>query len=198
MKELLVATKNQGKLREIRELLADMDIRVTSLKDYEGMPTIVEDGKTFEDNALKKALTIARRTHQLVLGEDSGIEVAALGNQPGVYSARFAGDQATDQDNNAKLLKMLQGVPLAQRQARYRCFAALAKGDKVLGVVNGICDGVITEDYRGTNGFGYDPLFLIPQYQKTFGELDPSIKAQISHRARALVQVKQLLRSSNF
>jgi XTP/dITP diphosphohydrolase len=194
-RELLVATHNHGKLREIRQLLSDMDIGVTSLKDYEGMPVLVEDGETFADNALKKALTIARHTHKLVLGEDSGLEVAALGNQPGVYSARFAGDRATDEENNAKLLQMLEGVPTARRQARYWCFAVLAQEDQVLGVVSGSCDGVITEEYRGRNGFGYDPLFLIPQHQKTFGELDPSVKAQISHRARALAQVKEILRA---
>ncbi|MDP2653270.1 MAG: XTP/dITP diphosphatase [Candidatus Omnitrophota bacterium] len=186
MRELLIATTNKGKLREIRDMLEDDDILVTSLHDYSGLPRIVEDGKTFRDNAIKKAVTIARHTGKLTMGEDSGIEVKVLGNKPGVYSARFSGPGATDEKNNKKLLRLLSGVPASKRQACYRCFMALADKDGVVAVVDGKCSGLIAAKPAGTNGFGYDPLFVVPRYGKTFGELDPSVKSKISHRARAL------------
>ncbi len=194
MKELIVATKNKGKLREIKELLKDFDLKITSLADYPDAPEIEEDGKTFSQNAIKKAVTIAMFTKKLTLGEDSGLEVKALGNQPGIYSARFSGDGATDNKNNSKLLRSLKGVSAKKRQARYRCFAALVDGHKIVDVVGGSCAGIITERLRGKNGFGYDPLFLIPKYNKTFGELDGSIKAKMSHRAKALEKIKKSLK----
>ena len=194
MRELIVATKNQGKLREIRELLKDLPIKVTSLADYPDTPEIIEDGETFAANAIKKAVTIGRHTRKLILGEDSGLEVKALGNRPGVYSARFSGPNATDQKNNRKLIRSLKGVPARQRGARYRCFAALSDGERLIGVVDGSCAGYITEKARGTNGFGYDPYFMIARYKKTFGELPLDVKAQISHRARALKKVRKLLK----
>src|SRR3990167_3227954 len=207
MTELIIATTNQGKLLEIRELLSAMDLKITSLADYPDAPRIEEDGKTFSQNALKKAATIALYTGKLTLGEDSGLEVKALCNKPGIYSARFslpkankslgraysAGNGATDKKNNAKLLRELRGVPLKKRQARYRCFAALVDGQGIIDVVSGSCAGLIALRGRGNNGFGYDPLFFLPRYNKTFGELDPSIKARISHRAKALSKVKMIL-----
>ena len=196
MKELLIATMNKGKLKEIKALLSGMPFMITSLADYPGLPAIVEDGRTFKSNALKKALTIARVTGKLTMGEDSGLEIRALDNRPGVYSARFSGPQTDDRKNNLKVLRLLRGVPAAQRQARYRCCIALAEGNDVVGVVNGSCSGFISERARGTNGFGYDPLFLVPRYQKTFGELDPSIKSCLSHRAKALGKLKALLERS--
>jgi len=193
MKELVVATTNQGKIREIRGLLADLNIRVSCLADYPDAPEIIEDGDTFQANALKKAVTIAAMTGKLTMGEDSGLEVEALDNAPGIYSARFSGEGATDQKNNEKLLQELKGVPDEKRGARYRSCIALVNGNETIAIVEGDCCGVITTEARGTNGFGYDPYFLIPEYQKTFGELDPSIKAAISHRSKALKQVKQTL-----
>ena len=193
MRELIVATKNQGKLREIRELLKGLPLKVTSLADYPSSPEIIEDGKTFADNAIKKAVTIGCFTNKLVMGEDSGLEVKALGNRPGVYSARFSGAQATDQSNNQKLIASLKGIPTSKRGARYRCFAAICDGEKLIGVVDGSCSGMITTEARGQNGFGYDPFFLIKRYQKTFGELPPEVKAKISHRARALKKLRKLL-----
>jgi XTP/dITP diphosphohydrolase len=193
MRELLVATKNQGKLREIRELLKEFDVKVTSLSDYPDCPDIVEDGKTFKANAVKKATVIGKHTGKLTLGEDSGLQVKVLGNKPGIYSARFSDPNATDEKNNDKLLTSLKNVAWAKRQARYRCFVALADGEKLVGVVDGSCAGLIAKDRRGSNGFGYDPLFLIARYNKTFGELAPEIKAKISHRARALKKLKGLL-----
>ena len=193
MREIVVATKNQGKMREIKNLLEDLGFHVTSLADYPDAPNIVEDGKTFAQNAIKKAVTIAFYTKKLVMGEDSGIEIKALQNRPGIYSARYAGENATDKKNNLKLLRELKKIPWAKRQARYRCFIALADTKGFLKVVAGSCSGFIEKRHRGKNGFGYDPLFFIPRYQKTFGELDPAIKAQISHRARALKKVKKVL-----
>jgi XTP/dITP diphosphohydrolase len=195
-RELLIATGNQGKLGEIRDLFKGMDFKITSLADYSGLPEIVEDGATFKANAIKKAMTIAQHTNKLVIGEDSGLEVKALGNQPGVYSARFSGPSATDKKNNAKLLRLLTSVPLKERQAQYRCCVALADGTKLIAVVMGTCRGLIAERAKGTNGFGYDPLFFIPRYQKTFGELDPAIKAGMSHRARAFRKLKDILKKS--
>lgn len=194
MRELVVATKNQGKLREIRELLKEFDLKVTSIADYPDCPEVVEDGKTFAANAIKKARVIGKHLGKLTLGEDSGLQVKALKNAPGIYSARFSGPDATDEKNNKKLISSLKDVPSSKRQARYRCFAALSDGDKLVGVVDGSCGGMIVDERRGTNGFGYDPFFLIPHYKKTFGELDPAIKAKISHRARALKKLKILIK----
>jgi len=188
--EIVIATANKGKLKEIKELLSEFDLKITSLADYPNAPKIVEDGKTFHHNALKKAATIALYTKKLTLGEDSGLEVKALGNQPGIYSARYSGEQADDKKNNLKLLRSLRGIPHTKRQARYRCVAALVDGHGIIDVVSGRCSGLITLRSKGKNGFGYDPLFLIPRYNQTFGELDPAIKAKISHRARALRKVK--------
>jgi XTP/dITP diphosphohydrolase len=191
MKELLVATRNAGKVREIKDLLKDYDVKVTSLLDYPDMPEIVEDGKTFQANAAKKALVIAKHTGRIVMGEDSGLEVKALGWRPGVYSARYSGEGATDEKNNQRLLEELKDIPRSRRQARYRSFIAVAAPGKVLGVVDGKCSGLIATEPKGTNGFGYDPLFIIPRYNKTFGQLSPSVKAKISHRARALAKFKR-------
>jgi len=193
MTELLVATRNKKKFLEIKDLLKDLPLKITSLFDYPDCPEIIEDGKTFHANAVKKAITIARHTGKLIMGEDSGLEVKALENQPGVYSARFSGEGATDKKNNAKLLKLLKGVPLSKRQARYRCCVAVADGSGVIEVVSGSCSGLIAESLKGMNGFGYDPLFLIPRFGKTFGELDASVKAKMSHRSRALKKFRRVI-----
>ena len=137
MTELVIATKNKGKLREIKELLGDLDLKITSLADYPDAPEIEEDGKTFGQNALKKAATIALYTQKLTLGEDSGIEVKALGNKPGIHSARFSGEKTTDKKNNLKLLRSLKNVPSSKRQARYRCYAALVDLEGIVGLLSG-------------------------------------------------------------
>lgn len=193
MIELLVATRNAKKLKEIKELLSDLKIKVTSLADYKGMPHIEEDGKTFAENALKKAATISLYTKKLVMGEDSGLEVKFLNNAPGIYSSRFSGPGATDKKNNTKLLKLLKNVPMKKRQARYRCCAALTDKNGIVDVVSGSCSGLIALRPSGKNGFGYDPLFFIPRFNKTFGEIDPCIKAKMSHRARALKKFKRVI-----
>ena len=191
--ELLVATRNKKKLEEIKEILNNLDLEITSLADYKGMPRIIEDGRTFVQNAIKKACTIAQATHKLVLGEDSGLEVRALKQRPGVFSARFAGEDATDEKNNRKLLRELKGLPLSKRQARYRCAVALADKEGLIDVVVGSCRGTIGFKPKGHFGFGYDPLFVIDKYGKTFAELGPEIKHTMSHRFQALKKVRRLM-----
>jgi XTP/dITP diphosphohydrolase len=194
MIELLVATTNQGKMREIRELLKDFDLKITSLADYPDAPKVVEDGKSFFENALKKAATIALYTKKLTLGEDSGLQVKALHNAPGIYSARFSGENATDRKNNLKLIRSLKKIPLKKRQARYVCCAVLVDGKGIIDTVTGTCGGLIAKQSAGKNGFGYDPYFFLPRYGKTFGQLDPAMKAKISHRARAFKKLKVSLK----
>ncbi|MCD4781541.1 MAG: XTP/dITP diphosphatase [Candidatus Omnitrophica bacterium] len=193
MNELVVATTNQGKLREIKDLLSDFNLKITSLSDYPQIPPIEETGQTFADNAEIKALTVSHFTGKLTMGEDSGLEVQALNNNPGVFSSRYSGPGANDFKNNQKLLADLTGVPLDQRQACYQSCVVLARNEKILSRVQGFCPGIIAMEPKGQNGFGYDPLFIIPEYQKTFGELDPSIKARISHRSKALQQMRTFL-----
>lgn len=192
--ELIVASRNKGKINEIKELLTGLPYHVTSLLDYDNLPDVVEDGKTYRANALKKAREIALLTGKLTMSDDSGLEVKALGNKPGIYSARFAGEGASEEDKNRKLFNMLKGVPMVRRQARYRCVIACVDGKgREVGVVEGTCSGYITTKEQGNNGFGFDPLFLLKRYNKTFGQLDPSVKRAISHRARALKKFKLLL-----
>ncbi len=194
MKELIVASRNKGKVREIKELLSNLPFKVSSLLDYPHIPEIIEDGKTYRANALKKAREVALATGKICMSDDSGIEVKALDNAPGIYSARFAGEGASEKARNKKLFKMLKDVPMSKRQARYRCVIALvnAKGEE-LGFVQGTCSGFVTTKDIGTNGFGFDSLFLLKRYNKTFGQLPPELKAKISHRARALKKFRRLL-----
>ena len=196
MKELLVATKNKKKFKEIKEILKNFNLklRVKSLLDYHNVPRIIEDGKSFKENAIKKAIKIAKFTGKIVLGEDSGIAVEALSGKPGIYSARFAGKNKDDLKNNLKLLKLLKGLPLKKRKARYICAVALADKDGLIIAKEGYCSGLIGFDMRGRYGFGYDPLFIIPKYKKTFAQLGPRIKHKISHRFHALKKLERTLR----
>jgi XTP/dITP diphosphohydrolase len=191
--ELVVATKNKKKLQEIKEILKGLDLRITSIADYPGLPRIIENGRTFKENAVKKATKIARLTGKLTLGEDSGLCVDALGGAPGIYSSRFSGKDKSDLKNNLKLLRLLKGMPLVKRKARYVCSVALADKSGIIGVREGKCFGLIGFKARGKSGFGYDPVFIIPKYKKTFGELGTRIKHRMSHRYRALVKIKPLI-----
>ncbi len=195
MKELIVASRNKGKVSEIKDLLQGLPYKVSSLLDYPLIPDIIEDGKTYQANALKKAREVALATGKMTMSDDSGIEVKALSNAPGIYSARFAGKGAGDKARNRKLFRLLKKVPFARRQARYRCVIALvnARGE-ALGTVQGSCSGYITTREIGRNGFGFDPLFWLKRYRKTFGQLPPQVKSRISHRARALKKFRLLLR----
>jgi XTP/dITP diphosphohydrolase len=191
--ELVVATKNQKKLQEIKEILRRLNLKISSLADYQKLPRIIENGKTFQANAIKKAVKIAHFTDKLTLGEDSGLCVNALGGKPGVYSSRFSGKKKSDRQNNLKLLKSLSGLPLAQRKAHYYCAVALADKKGLVATVEGKCYGLIGFKMQGHHGFGYDPLFLIPKYKKTFGELGPRIKHKMSHRYHALKKAKKII-----
>ncbi|WP_334110527.1 XTP/dITP diphosphatase [Thermodesulfitimonas autotrophica] len=195
MKRIVVATTNRGKLREIEEILAPLGLSVTSLAAYPGFPEIEEDGATFEENAIKKAQFTAAFTGETALADDSGLEVDYLGGAPGVRSARFAGEPKNDAANNAKLLRLLAGVPWEKRTARFRCVIAVATPDGAVATAEGTCEGFILTEPRGTGGFGYDPLFYFPEYGKTFAELPPEVKNQVSHRGRALAKLKEVLAS---
>ncbi len=191
--ELVAATKNKKKFAEIKELLKDLNLKITSLADYPKAGRIIENGATFKENAVKKAIKIAQYTKKLTLGEDSGLEVDALKGEPGVYSSRFAGPAKDDLKNNLKLLKLLKGLPFSRRKASYRCSVALADKHGLIVVAEGTCRGLIGFDLKGNFGFGYDPLFIIPKYKKTFAQLGPSVKHKTSHRFRALSKAKIIL-----
>lgn len=194
MMKLLVATGNQGKLRELVQLLAPLDLDVVGLDQLDNPPDVAEDGATFIDNARKKALTLARFSDCLTLADDSGLCVDVLDGAPGVFSARYAGEQGDDMANNARLVKELREIPLNQRQGHFHCCIALAWPDGRCETVEGRVDGLIIDQQRGTHGFGYDPLFMVPEYGKTMAELPADIKNRISHRGRALQKILPLLK----
>lgn len=185
MKRVVIATHNQGKLNEIRELLEDSGLEIMGLDGFLDVPVVVEDRNTFYGNALKKARIASEHLGLPVIADDSGLEVDALGGKPGVYSSRFAGEDATDEDNNAKLLEMLKGVAYEKRTARFRCVVVLYIPNGISVTTEGTCEGVIGLEPKGTDGFGYDPLFIVPKYGKTFAELGERVKNRISHRANA-------------
>jgi XTP/dITP diphosphohydrolase len=194
--KLLIASCNQGKIREIKKILEDFPFQIIGLEAFPELPEVEEDGKSFEENALKKARTRARETGLLTLADDSGLEVDYLGGQPGIYSARYAGPGADDKSNTRKLLQELAGVPLPERTARFRAVIALVDPESNQEVtVEGKCEGLITEEPRGNNGFGYDPVFFLPEYQKTMAELPAEVKNRISHRAKALDKLREVLKS---
>lgn len=197
MLKIVLATRNNGKIEEIKTILQDSNLKgaveITSLLDYPDIPEIIEDGKTFAENARKKAIAVARYTGLTAIADDSGLEVEALGGAPGVWSARFAGEGATDADNIRKLLGLLNRIPDEKRGARFVCVIALATPEGQMSLVEGECRGMITNDARGTSGFGYDPVFLVPSYGKTFAELGAGVKNKISHRAIALGKLFSLL-----
>lgn len=186
---LVLGTHNQKKRRELEHLLAGRPIELLTLDDFPNAIEVEETGQTFIENARLKATQQAQNLGVWVLGEDSGLSVEALGGKPGVYSARFAGPDATDQRNNRKLLEELAEVPLEERAAWYTCTMALSDPQgNVLLEASGECHGRIVFEPRGSNGFGYDPLFEIIEYHRTFGELGPVVKSVLSHRARAYRQ----------
>jgi XTP/dITP diphosphohydrolase len=193
VKEIVVATENPGKLREIKESLREMDVQILSLGDLPSLPPIIEDGNTFRENALKKARTVAHHTGKLTIADDSGLEVDYLNGEPGVRSARFAGEDASDVDNNRKLLTCLQDIPSSQRGAVFHCVIAVVDPQGRESAIEGICRGVIGKKERGTMGFGYDPLFIIPDLGKTLAELPLEEKNRISHRGKALAALKKVL-----
>jgi XTP/dITP diphosphohydrolase len=185
---LVIATRNQGKSSEIRSFLAHPALEIKDLNDFGPLPEIVEDGVSFDDNAYKKAGFTAKVLGLPALADDSGLEVEALGGAPGVYSARFAGPNASDADNNAKLLREMAGVN--NRKARFRCVLSLAVPTGFALTYEANCEGSILEASRGNHGFGYDPLFFYPPLEMTFAELTMEEKLQVSHRGRALLELR--------
>ncbi len=186
---LVLATRNQGKTNEIRKFLEGFPVEIRDLNDFGPIPEVVEDGATFEENAYKKAHFTAKILGVPALADDSGLEVDALGGAPGVHSARYAGPKATDEENNSKLLANLKGV--SNRNARFRCNLSLAVPSGPALTYEASCEGIILEEPRGTNGFGYDPLFYYPERAKTFGEMTLEEKSEVSHRGKAFLELKQ-------
>ncbi|SFI10986.1 XTP/dITP diphosphohydrolase [Tindallia magadiensis] len=190
----VIATGNPHKLLEIKKMLEDFPIEVVSMKEVglENME-IEETGASFEENALIKAMAVCEETKTIALADDSGLEVDALDGRPGIHSARYAGEDATDRTNKEKLLNELQGVPIEKRSGRFVCAIAVAFPNGEVLVTRGEVEGYIDFEETGENGFGYDPMFYVPEYQKTFGQLEPEIKNRISHRSKALENLKKML-----
>jgi XTP/dITP diphosphohydrolase len=194
IRELVLATRNRDKGAELAALLGDLGVTIRTLTEFPDAPEIVEDGETCRANAIKKARTIARHTGLPAVADDTGLMVDALGGRPGIYAARYAGENATYEDNWRKLLRELTGVPQARRGARFVTAAAMAwPGMEPVDVVEGTLEGVITEEPAGNQGFGYDPVFFVPELGKTLAQLTPEEKNRVSHRAKAFVKVKELL-----
>ncbi len=198
--EIVLATRNKNKKREIINILRGLPFNILTLDDFPDCPEVKEDGLTFKENAVKKARIVADFTRRFTLSDDSGLEVKALGGEPGVFSARYAGRNGDYRANNLKLLKKLEKVPPSRRQATFHCLMALAGPGEIIKVVEGKCSGYILNELRGQRGFGYDPLFYYPPYRKTFAELLPEEKNKVSHRYRALKkmvkEIKKLINSS--
>lgn len=193
MTDLVIATKNEKKLYELKRYLNGINARVISLKDIRQAPRVVEDGDTFKENAVKKALTVSKFTRGIVLADDSGLVVKTLGGRPGVRSSRFAGPRKSDKENNRKVLKSLENIPMKKRQAKFVCAVAIADNGRIIKIIEESCDGRIAFETKGRYGFGYDPLFLISKYKKTFGELGLKVKDKMSHRSKALKKARGFL-----
>ncbi|MBP2639560.1 MAG: Nucleoside-triphosphatase rdgB [Firmicutes bacterium] len=193
MKQMVIASTNQGKISEIRAAFQGLPVEIHSLAEFGTIPEVEETGKTFAENALLKARYYVEHTGMACLADDSGLEVDALAGAPGVYSARFAGDAASDEKNNQKLLAALYGIPEAQRSARFRCVLAFLDADEAVITADGTCEGRILEAPRGKGGFGYDPLFYMPKLDATLSEISITEKNAVSHRGQALkVMAKKL------
>lgn len=198
MRKFIVASRNKGKLNEIKEILHDFPFDVISMEEAGIFKEIDEHGETFEQNAMIKAMEVFDATNEIVLADDSGLEVDYLDGAPGIYSSRFAGENSTDEARNKKLLKLLEGVPFEKRTARFVCAIAVVfpGGDKF--TVKETCEGVIGLELKGKNGFGYDPLFYMPEYKMTMSQMEPQQKHEISHRGKALRMMVEKLREMDF
>ncbi len=193
MRSLLLATTNRHKIEEYRAIFADLPFQLLSLSDISLDMDVEETGTTFQQNAELKALAYAHASSMLVLADDSGLEIDALGGQPSIYSARFLGPNVSYAERFRVILERLKGLPVAQRTARFRCVITIAEPSEVHRSVEGTVEGIIADAPRGEHGFGYDPLFLIPEYGKTMAEMQPELKHRISHRGRAAALARTLL-----
>jgi len=193
MKKIVLATRNKHKILEIKTILHDLPLEILTLNDFPDVPALREDGATFQDNSLQKAQAVYQHTRLPALADDSGLEVFYLNGRPGVVSARYAGDGASDEMNNEKLLGQMRGVAPRRRKAQFRAVLTLLDEKGAEGT-EGICPGTLAESPRGTNGFGYDPIFLPDGFTRTYAELTAEEKNQISHRARALAAMREVLR----
>ena len=196
IRELVLATRNRHKGEELAALLGDLGITIRTLDEFPDAPDVVEDGETCEANAIKKARAIAEFTGLPAVADDTGLEVDALGGRPGVYAARYAGEDATYEDNCRKLLRELAGVPYERRTARFLTVAAIALPSDGVQVAHGVLNGVIAEEASGALGFGYDPVFFVPELGKTLAQLSAGQKNTISHRAKAFCKMREILSAS--
>ncbi|MGM0445136.1 MAG: XTP/dITP diphosphatase [Bacillota bacterium] len=195
-RKLLVASSNKGKIEEIKDHFKELDFKFVTLDQFNNLEEVIEDGDTLKENALKKARDRAYKTNILSLADDTGLEVDYLDGKPGIFSARFAHENATYEENNDKLLELLEDVPYKKRTAQFRTVVAVVDPFKKKEyTVSGLCKGYILKKRRGDQGFGYDPLFYVPDYDKTFAEMTVSLKNKISHRANALEKMKKVLKS---
>jgi len=195
--EIIIATGNRHKVAEINDILADLNIKVIPMTDFPQHPKTVEDGKTLQENAAKKAKEAAAFFKKWALADDTGLEVDYLNGDPGVYSARYAGDGCTYDDNNRKLLTALKDAPKDKRGAQFRCVIAVSSPEGETTFAEGKIFGIITEHLAGDKGFGYDPVFFVPEQNKTFAELNADVKNKISHRAQALQKMKEIIKAIN-
>jgi XTP/dITP diphosphohydrolase len=193
MTSIVLATRNKHKIEEIKTILSDLPLQVLTLNDFTDVPPLKEEGATFRENSLQKAQIVFAHTKIPTLADDSGLEVFYLNGRPGVISARYSGEEATDESNNRKLLREMLGVAPRRRRAQFRAVLTLLNGT-ASEVTEGICPGMLAESPRGTNGFGYDPIFLPDGFSRTYAELTASEKNTISHRAKALAAMKEVLR----
>jgi len=190
----VIATKNRGKLKELQNLLADFDLQIVPLDQFDNIGEIEEDGVTFFDNAMKKARTVAERTGLMAIADDSGLEVEALNGRPGVFSARYAGEKASDQENYLKLLQEMKDVPDDKRDAQFRCVIVAYRPDGKWVSAEGICRGRITHAPKGNQGFGYDPIFIPEGDSRTMAQLTQEEKNRISHRGKALLELREKIK----
>ena len=193
--DLVLATRNVDKTQEIRASLDGLGYRILTLEAFPAVPEVVEDGNSYEANAMKKAKTVTQHTGKMALADDTGLEVDALRGQPGLFSARFAGEDVTYADNRQKLLSLMKEVPAIKRTARFRCVMVLAMPGGQTRTEEGVIEGIITKEEQGKGGFGYDPVFYLPALQKTLAQLTLEEKNRVSHRAKALEKIREILKS---
>ena len=191
MLEILIATNNLGKVKEIKDILNSSEIKILTMKDFPDLPKVEEDGKNYQENAFKKAGKISEYTGKICLADDSGLEIDYLKGEPGIYSSRWGN---SDEERINKVLKLLKNVPINKRNAKFICSAVLVFPDGKRYMVKEECKGSITFKPKGTHGFGYDPIFLVPEYNKTFAELGDEIKNRISHRGKAMRKMAEIIK----